>query len=83
MALIQGDGFPKDITQGAELIRLSAEGQSDLGQEYLARLYYDGLGVPKDRRLSAQWMAKAAKHGNPAAIQALKTDPELAALTPP
>jgi TPR repeat protein len=83
MALIQGDGFPKDITQGAELIRLSAEGQSDLGQEYLARLYYDGLGVPKDRRLAAQWMAKAAKQGNPGAIQALKTDPELAALTPP
>ena len=83
MALIQGDGYPKDIAHGAELIRLSAEGQSPFGQEYLARLYYDGLGVPKDRRLAAQWMSKAAQQGDQAAIEALKTDPELAALMRP
>jgi TPR repeat protein len=83
MALIQGDGFPKDVAHGAQLIRLSAEGKSAFGQEYLARLYYDGLGVPKDRRLAAQWMSKAAAQGDQAAIEALKTDSELAALTRP
>ena len=77
MALIQGQGAPKDIDKGARLIRQSTDGASMFGQEYLARLYYDGIGVPKDRRQSAIWFTKAAKQGDAAAIEALKTDPEL------
>ena len=79
MALIQGDGVSKDVAAGAEMIQASAKSASMLGQEFLARLYYDGVGVPQDRRLSAGWFTKAAKQGDAAAIEALKTDP---ALTP-
>ena len=78
LALIKGDGVSKDIANGVQMIKASTEGASMLGQEFMARLYYDGIGVPRDRRLAAEWFGKAARQGDSAAIEALKTGPDLA-----
>jgi TPR repeat protein len=38
----------------------------------LGVLYYDGNGVPRDRKVARQWYEKAAALGNPQAKQNLK-----------
>lgn len=74
--LVRGLGVAQDIAKGTQLIQASADVGSDLGEEFLARLYFDGVGVPKDRQKSAQWFRKAAAHGNEAAAHALQTEPD-------
>lgn len=65
-------GTPADYDKAAALAKQSADAGDDTGQTLLGQLYRDGQGVTQDTKLAKQWLAKAAKQGNSAAINDLR-----------
>lgn len=59
------------ITEGAELLRQSAESGQASAQYRMAKLYERGQGVPRDLEQSRYWTEKAANGGNVKAMHDL------------
>lgn len=66
---VEFNGTP-DFAKAADYFRRSAELGSDDAAYALALCYRNGRGVPKDDKLAAQWMARAAADDNiPAEVE--------------
>lgn len=72
------EGVAKDVPAGAAMIDAAANAGSTPGMTLLAKLYYEGIGKPKDLRQSAQWFKRAADAGDAEAAEAVR-EPDLAA----
>jgi hypothetical protein len=57
------DGFPKDLQRAVPLIRAAAEKGNLWSCDTLGLLYRKGEGVPKDEKLSNEWLSKGAHAG--------------------
>ena len=72
------DGVTKDLAAGAAMIERAAEAGSIPGMTLLAKLFYEGIGKPRDLAMSARWFKRAADAGDAEAAEAIR-EPELAA----
>ncbi|RYD61250.1 MAG: sel1 repeat family protein [Sphingomonadales bacterium] len=72
------DGVAKNVPAGAAMIERAANAGSVPGMTLLAKLYYEGIGKPRDLAMSARWFKRAAEGGDAEAAEAI-LEPELAA----
>jgi hypothetical protein len=52
----------------AQFVRTLAEGGGAAAQYHLSRLYAEGAGVPRDKKLEVEWERKAAEQGHVEAL---------------
>jgi TPR repeat protein len=72
MALMSGNGVPKDVTAGIQTMRKAAEAGSTRAMLILAHFYYKGEnGVGYNRKEAERLVAEAAGRGDPNAKEAL------------
>ena len=64
VALIKGDGVPKDEVKGMELLTQAAEEGLAKAQCDLGEMYRDGKGVSQDYAEALRWFRKAAEQGD-------------------
>jgi TPR repeat protein len=62
---LNGDGVPKDVTEGLRLIRLAAEQGNTVAQKNMGAFYHQGsYGLSKDGAESVRWYGMAADQGS-------------------
>jgi len=64
MALLSGQGAPKDPARAARWLEQAAHGGYAPAQRELSRLYQRGLGVPEDAAAAARWSRAGAEQGD-------------------
>jgi TPR repeat protein len=72
------DGVEKDVNAGAAMIEKAANAGSVPGMTLLAKLFYEGIGKPKDLRTAARWFKRAADAGDAESAEAIR-EPDIAA----
>jgi TPR repeat protein len=58
-------GHPKDYVKSREHLEKAAAADNAYAQNMLATIYYDGLGIRKDRGKAEYWFREAAAQGDP------------------
>ena len=61
---IEGHGYPKDLSKGAELLSRAAELNSPAAQFNLGLMYYFGKGVEKDYAKAKHLFQQASAQGH-------------------
>jgi TPR repeat protein len=57
--------FEKRFVEAADCFTYSAEKGNDRAQDYLGRMYHDGVGLPQNSKKALFWLKKAASQDNP------------------
>jgi TPR repeat protein len=60
---INGRGVQKNLAEGAKWVQAAADQGDGTAQYYLAELYEDGRGVPKDKITAIMWFILAKQAG--------------------
>ena len=68
---IEGHGYPKDLSKGAELLSRAAELNSPAAQFNLGLMYYFGKGVEKDYAKAKHLYQQASAQGHNHALEFL------------
>lgn len=68
---IEGHGYPKDFSKGAELLSKAAELNSPAAQFNLGLMYYYGKGVEKDYSKAKSLFQQASAQGHDFALEFL------------
>ena len=68
---IEGHGYPKDLSKGAELLSRAAELNSPAAQFNLGLMYYFGKGVEKDYAKAKHLFQQASAQGRNHALEFL------------
>ena len=61
---LRGEGVPKDISKGIELVRKGAESGAVAAMAFLGWEYESGTDVPRDINLALEWWGRAAEKGD-------------------
>ena len=69
---MNGTGVVESVEEAIYWLKSAAEDGSKTAMRELGTLYFEGEKVRLDLEEAKRWMAQAASHGDPAAIQWIK-----------